>query len=161
MPTTQASLMVRSYVGEVNKKENFLADVTRRVSPQGPFVIRPEQSMASQLRKRIEQETDRNVIPRSELADALGNKKGTPARIRMASCGLIIAPKEWVESVCAGLRDTRLTQRKADLCVRQFVKDTAHGPDLKVWVLFHVDDFTSAGKERRGGARRVLGTGAR
>ena len=45
-----------------------------------------------------EQQADRNVVPESELADALRITRGKPARLRKAGFGVVIAPKEWVES---------------------------------------------------------------
>ena len=50
-----------------------------------------------------EQQADRCVVPVNELADALGIIRGKPARLRKAGYGVVIAQKEWVESVYDGM----------------------------------------------------------
>ena len=83
-----------------------------------------------------EQQADRYVVPVNEFADA-----------RKAGYGLVIAPKEWVESVYEGLREMGLVQCKTDPCVWKLVKETLQGPQLQVLVLFHIDDFMLAGRK--------------
>ena len=94
-----------------------------------------------------EQQADRYVVPVNELADALGITRGKPARLRKAGYGLVIAPKEWVESVYEELREMGLVQCKTDPCVWKLVKETPQGPLLQVLVLFHIDDFMLAGRK--------------
>ena len=57
------------------------------------------------------------MVPVNELADAWGITRGKPARLRKAGYGLVVAPKEWVESVYEGLREMGLMQCKTDPCV--------------------------------------------
>ena len=83
-------------------------------------------------------------VPVDEVADALGITEGRPARLRKASYGLVIAPKEWVESVYDGMKDMGLVQCKTDPCVTE----TSERPQLQVLVLFHIDDFMLAGRKR-------------
>ena len=82
----------------------------------------------------------------NELADALGVHRGSPARLRKAGYGLVIAPKEWVESVYAGLREMGLEQCKTEPCGWKLVEFENGKPILKALVLFHIDDFLLAGK---------------
>ena len=92
------------------------------------------------------QDVDRYVVPVDELADALGIHRGSPARLRKAGYGLVIAPKEWVESVYAGLREMGLVQCKTEPCCWKLVTFEDGKPILKAIVLFHIDDFLLAGK---------------
>ena len=100
-----------------------------------------------------EQQADRYVVPVNELADASGITRGKPARLRKAGYGLVIAPKEWVESVNEGLREMGLVQCKTDACVWKLVKETSQGPQLQVLVLFHIDDIMLAGRKSEAGCR--------
>ena len=50
-----------------------------------------------------EQQADRYVVPVNELADALGITRGKPERLRKHGYGLVMAPKEWVESLYDGM----------------------------------------------------------
>ena len=93
-----------------------------------------------------EQDANRYVVPVNELADALGIHRGSPARLRKAGYGLVIAPKEWVESVYAGLREMGLEQCKTEPCCWKLVEFVDGKPNLKALVLFHIDDFLLAGK---------------
>ena len=94
-----------------------------------------------------EQHADRYVVPVDELADALGITRGKPARLRKAGYGLVIAPKEWIESVYDGMNEMGLVQCKTDPCVWKPVKETSQRPQLQVLVLFHIDDFMLAGRK--------------
>ena len=89
--------------------------------------------------QRREKQADRYVVPVNELADALGITRGEIARLRKAGYGSMIAPQEWVESVCDGMKEMGLVQCKTDPCVWKLVKDTSQGPQLQVLVLFHTD----------------------
>ena len=77
--------------------------------------------------------------------------KGKPARLRKAGDGLAIAPKEWVEFLCDGLKEMDLVQCKTDPCVWKLVKETSQGSQLQVLVLFHIDDFMLAGRKGEAG----------
>ena len=68
-----------------------------------------------------------------------------------AGYGLVIAPKEWVESLYEGLRELGLVQCKVDPCVWKLVKATSQGRQLQVLVLFHIDDFMLAGRQGEAG----------
>ena len=95
-----------------------------------------------------EKQADRYVVPVDELADALGITRGKQARLRKARYGLVIAPKEWVESVYDGLKEMDFVQCMTDPCVWKPVKETSHGGlQLQVLVLFHTDDFMLAGRK--------------
>ena len=91
----------------------------------------------------------------NELADTLGITRGKPARLRKAGNGLVIAPKEWVESMYDGMKDMGLVQYKTDPCVWTPVKETSQGPQLQVLVLFHMDDFMLAGRKGQSWLGRV------
>ena len=91
------------------------------------------------------------MVPVNELADALGSTRGKPAKLRNAGYGLVTAPKEWVESVCDGMKEMGLVQCKTDPCVWKLVKETSQGPQLQVLVLFHTDDFMLAGRKGEAG----------
>ena len=95
-----------------------------------------------------EKQADRYVIPVDELADALGITRGKQARLRKARYGLVIAPKEWVESVFDGLKEMDFVQCMTDPCVWKPVNETSHGGlQLQVLVLFHIHDFMLAGRK--------------
>ena len=66
----------------------------------------------------------------NEFADALGITRGKPARLRKAGYGLVIASKEWVESVYDGMKDMGLVHYNRDLCVWKLVKETSQEPQL-------------------------------
>ena len=91
------------------------------------------------------------MLPVNELADALGITRGNPARLRKAGYGLVIAPKEWVESVCDGMKELGLVPCKTDPCVWKLVKETSQGPLLHLLVLFHIDDTMLAGRTGEAG----------
>ena len=95
-----------------------------------------------------ELKADRYVVPVNELADALGITRGKPARLLKAGDGLVIAPKEWVESVYDGMKEMALVQCEPAPCVSKLVNETSQRPQLQVLV-FHIDDFMLAG--RKGG----------
>ena len=95
-----------------------------------------------------EKQADRYVVPVDELADALGITRGQQARLRKARYGLVIAAKEWVESVYDGLKEMDFVQCMTDPCVWKPVKETSHGGlQLQVLVLFHIHDFMLAGRK--------------
>ena len=98
-----------------------------------------------------EQQADKYVVRVNEPADALGITRGTTARLRKAGYGLVIAPKDWVESVYDGMKEMGLMQCKTDPCVWKLVKETSKGPQLQALVLFHIDDFMLAGRKSEAG----------
>ena len=91
-----------------------------------------------------EQQADRYEAPVNEVADGLGITRGKPARLRKAGCGLVKAPREWVESVYEGMEEMGLQQCNT----WKLVKETSQGPQFQVLVLFHIDDFILAGRKR-------------
>ena len=77
-----------------------------------------------------ERQANRYVVPVNELADALGITRRKPARLRKTGYGLVIAPKELVESVCDGWKEMDLVQCKTDPCAWKLVKETSQGSFL-------------------------------
>ena len=68
--------------------------------------------------KGREQQADRYVVPASELADALGITRGKLARLRKSGYGLVIAPKEWVETVYDGVKEMEFgTMQERSVCL--------------------------------------------
>ena len=57
----------------------------------------------------------------------------------------LTAPREWVGSVYEGMRELGLKQCKTDPCVWHLFKAT-RGTHLRVFALFHIDDFMLAGR---------------
>ena len=97
------------------------------------------------------QQAGRYMVPVSELADALGITRGKTGRLREACYGLVIAPKEWVESVYDGMKQMGLVQCKTDSCVRKLVGESSQGAQMQVLVLFHIADFMLAGRRGEAG----------
>ena len=84
-----------------------------------------------------EQQADRYVVPVSELADAFGTTRGNTARLRKAGYGLVMAPKEWVESVYDGMKGMGWVHCKTGLCVWKLVKETSQTTAASVGAVSH------------------------
>ena len=77
------------------------------------------------------------------------------ARLHKAGNGLVISPKEWVESACDGMKEVGFVQSKTDPCVWMLIKETSQSPRLQVLVLFHIDDFMLAGCKSEAGWEKI------
>ena len=84
------------------------------------------------------QQADRYVVPVNELADALGITRGKPARLRKACQGLVIAPKEWVESVNDRMKENGFgTLQDRSVCLEARQGNVTRTTSCKCWCVSH------------------------